>query len=128
MASVMESAFVADTRTSILTFIQDEDEADNNMELPAALTASDKESFAYPSLKDRLPIIICKVMISFSQIYIQVLYFGLPHFCYLLHSLFVLFQVIDLLHRQRLQLNLKDPDSLKSALEGMVSLIDDVNI
>ena len=93
MDSIMESEFVADDlllmlilvfiltllmicccRTSILTFKQDEDETDNNMVLPPALTASDKESFAYPSLKDRLPIIICKVMISFSKIYISVLF------------------------------------------------------
>ena len=35
--------------------------------------------------------------------------------------IFEFFQVIDSLHRQRLQLKLKDPDALKSALEQMVS-------
>ena len=42
-------------------YFQDEDENTVNMQLPKALSASDKNSFAYPSLKDRLPIIICKV-------------------------------------------------------------------
>jgi len=58
--------------------------------LPAPLTAGDRESFAYPTIKDRVPIIICKV--------------------------------IDLLHRQRLQLALKDNNALKQVLELMSKL------
>ena len=60
----------------------------NGHKIPEALTPANKDSFAYPTIKDRVPIIICKV--------------------------------IDLLHRQRLQLALKDNNALKQVLELMV--------
>jgi len=55
-----------------------------------ALSASDRNSFAYPTLKDRVPIILCKV--------------------------------IDLLHRQRLPLGIKDTKALKDVIEKMAKL------
>ena len=63
--------------------------SDLSGELPKALSASDRESFAYPTLKDRVPIILCKV--------------------------------IDLLHRQRLPLGIKDTNALKAVIEKIVS-------
>ena len=66
--------------------------SDEGTGVPAALTAGDRDSFAYPTIKDRVPIIICKV--------------------------------IDLLHRQRLQLALKDNNALKQVLELMVSFCE----
>ena len=61
---------------------------EDDKKIPEALSASKRESFAFPTIKDRVPIIICKV--------------------------------IDLLHRQRLQLALKDNNALKNVLELMV--------
>ena len=56
---------------------------------PAALSAKNTDSFAYPTMKDRVPIILCKV--------------------------------IDLLHRERLPLGIKDTKALKAVIEKMVS-------
>ena len=58
--------------------------------VPAPLTAQDQNSFAFPTMKDRVPVIICKV--------------------------------IDLLYRDRINLNLKNPDELKDVIEEMSRL------
>lgn len=55
---------------------------------PAPLSAQNRESFAFPTMKDRVPIILCKV--------------------------------IDLLHRERLPLGIKDTKALKDVIENMV--------
>ena len=39
-----------------------DDENGINQELPKPLSGSDRNSFAYPTLKDRVPVIICKVI------------------------------------------------------------------
>jgi len=57
---------------------------------PAALSAKNTDSFAYPTMKDRVPIILCKV--------------------------------IDLLHRERLPLGIKDTKALKAVIEKMSKL------
>lgn len=62
----------------------------NGNSLPSPLTPSDKNSFAYPTMKDRVPVIICKV--------------------------------VDLLYRDRIHLNLSNPDELKDTLEEMSRL------
>ena len=36
--------------------------AENGNSLPPPLTPSDKKSFAYPTMKDRVPVIICKII------------------------------------------------------------------
>ena len=33
----------------------------NDLQLPKPLSGSDRNSFAFPTLKDRVPVIICKV-------------------------------------------------------------------
>ena len=61
---------------------------EKNLGTPVALSAQNRESFAYPTMKDRVPIILCKV--------------------------------IDLLHRERLPLGIKDTNALKAVIEKMV--------
>ena len=41
-----------------------DDENGINQELPKPLSGSDRNSFAYPTLKDRVPVIICKVILT----------------------------------------------------------------
>ena len=63
---------------------------ENGHPVPRPLTPSDKDSFAYPTMKDRVPVIICKV--------------------------------VDLLYRDRVHLNLSEPDLLKDIIEEMSRL------
>ncbi len=68
----------------------DNGNSSGNLRLPPPLTASDQNSFAFPTMKDRVPVIICKV--------------------------------VDLLYRDRINLNLSHPDELKEAIEEMSRL------
>jgi hypothetical protein len=65
-------------------------QVNGNALLPVPLSAKFTDSFAYPTMRDRVPVIICKV--------------------------------IDLLHRDRIALNLKDPEQFKKVLEKMSKL------